>query len=82
MIEISNLVKKFGAATALDGITCSIGGGSVFGLVGSNGAGKSTLSPLKKIRKPFRPPYHQLFWASSYQTLLQSQQIKYNSVIF
>ena len=53
MIEISNLVKKFGAATALDGITCSIGGGSVFGLVGSNGAGKSTL--LRILSGVYRP---------------------------
>ena len=53
MIEISSLVKKFGTATALGGITCSIGGGSVFGLVGSNGAGKSTL--LRILSGVYRP---------------------------
>jgi ABC-2 type transport system ATP-binding protein len=42
MIEVRNLTKKFGAKTALDKVTFTIGGGSVFGLVGSNGAGKST----------------------------------------
>ena len=42
MIEVRNLTKKFGAKTALDSVTFTIGGGSVFGLVGSNGAGKST----------------------------------------
>jgi len=42
MIEVNNLTKKFGAKTALDGVSFTIGGGSVFGLVGSNGAGKST----------------------------------------
>ncbi|WP_101698419.1 ABC transporter ATP-binding protein [Clostridium minihomine] len=43
MIDVTSLVKKFGNKVALDGITFTIGGGSVFGLVGSNGAGKSTL---------------------------------------
>ncbi|WP_444658604.1 ABC transporter ATP-binding protein [Caproiciproducens sp. R2] len=53
MIEAKKLTKKFGAATALDEISFSIGSGSVFGLVGSNGAGKSTfLRTLAGIYKP------------------------------
>lgn len=42
MIEVTDLTKKFGSRAALDRISFTIGGGSVFGLVGSNGAGKST----------------------------------------
>ena len=42
MIEVKALTKKFGEKTALDRVSFTIGGGSVFGLVGSNGAGKST----------------------------------------
>ena len=42
MIEVRNLVKKFGAKTALDHMSFRIDDRSVFGLVGSNGAGKST----------------------------------------
>lgn len=42
MIEVKNLVKKFGNKAALDNVSFKISGGSVFGLVGSNGAGKST----------------------------------------
>ena len=53
MIEIKSLVKKFDTVTALDGISFSIGGGSVFGLVGSNGAGKSTL--LRTLAGIYRP---------------------------
>lgn len=53
MIETKNLTKKFEATTALDGISFSVGAGSVFGLVGSNGAGKSTfLRTLAGIYKP------------------------------
>lgn len=43
MIEMKEFTKKFGNTIALNGITFAVGGGSVFGLVGSNGAGKSTL---------------------------------------
>lgn len=42
MIEVKNLTKRFGSKAALGGVSFTIGGGSVFGLVGSNGAGKST----------------------------------------
>ncbi len=52
MIEIQQLVKRFGAKTALDGISLRVEQGSVFGLVGSNGAGKSTL--LRTIAGVFR----------------------------
>ena len=53
MIEIKNLVKKFGSFTALDNINCTIPEGCVYGLVGSNGAGKSTL--LRLISGVYRP---------------------------
>ncbi|MBC9032485.1 ABC transporter ATP-binding protein [Sphingomonas sp. JC676] len=38
-----NLVKRFGEATALDGISMQIPSGQVTGLVGPDGAGKTTL---------------------------------------
>jgi ABC-2 type transport system ATP-binding protein len=42
MIEVQDLVKKFGAQRAVDGISFSVGRGELFGLLGPNGAGKTT----------------------------------------
>jgi ABC-2 type transport system ATP-binding protein len=42
MIEIRNLSKRYGALTAVDDISFSVGAGQVLGFLGPNGAGKST----------------------------------------
>ena len=39
----SNIVKKFGDFTAVNGISFAVEDGEIFGLLGPNGAGKSTL---------------------------------------
>ncbi len=41
-VEIRDLSKRFGAFTAVDGISLSVGEGEIFGFLGANGAGKST----------------------------------------
>ena len=43
MIEVNNLIKKFGDFRALDGVNMHVESGNIYGLVGPNGAGKSTL---------------------------------------
>jgi ABC-2 type transport system ATP-binding protein len=41
-IEVSGLVKTFGATRALDGLDLTVAAGEVHGFLGPNGAGKST----------------------------------------
>lgn len=53
MIEIKNLVKKYGNFTAVNSIGFSVNKGEIFGLLGPNGAGKSTtLEMMVGLRKP------------------------------
>ena len=43
MIDIRDLSKSFGNVRAVDSVSCTIGLGEIFGVVGPDGAGKSTL---------------------------------------
>jgi ABC-2 type transport system ATP-binding protein len=42
VVEADGLTKRFGAFTAVDGISFSVKRGKIFGLLGPNGSGKST----------------------------------------
>ncbi len=52
MIEIVNLVKKYGDFTAVHGISFSVPKGQILGLLGPNGAGKSTTMKILSCYMP------------------------------
>ena len=46
MLTLERVVKRYGAITAVDGLSLEVRRGEVFGLLGPNGAGKSTTVAL------------------------------------
>jgi ABC-2 type transport system ATP-binding protein len=53
IIEVEDLTKSFGAFTAVDHISFSVGRGEIFGFLGANGAGKTTaMRMLCGLSKP------------------------------
>jgi manganese transport system ATP-binding protein len=53
MIEVENVVARYGDVVALDGVSLTVGPGKVTGLIGMNGSGKTTL--FKAIMGMIRP---------------------------
>jgi ABC-2 type transport system ATP-binding protein len=68
VIEVRGLVKRFGPATAVDGLTFSVGAGPVTGFLGPNGAGKTTtlrmllglVRPTSGVATIWGKPYREL----------------------
>ena len=53
IIEVENLVKRFGPVTAVDNISFNVAPGEIFGFLGPNGAGKTTtINILCTLSKP------------------------------
>jgi ABC-2 type transport system ATP-binding protein len=59
MIQLQNIVKKFGNFTAVDDLTLAIPPGEFFGFLGPNGAGKTTT--IKMIVGLFAPTTGEIF---------------------
>jgi ABC-type multidrug transport system, ATPase component len=52
IIDARNLVKKYGAFTAVDGISFTVEEGELFGFLGPNGAGKTTTMKMIQCISP------------------------------
>jgi ABC-2 type transport system ATP-binding protein len=52
-IELADIVKSFGGANVVDGVSFTVDPGEIFGLIGPNGAGKTTtIRMMMDIIKP------------------------------
>jgi ABC-2 type transport system ATP-binding protein len=68
VIEVRGLVKRFGAATVVDGLSFAVGAGTVTGFLGPNGAGKTTT--LRTLLGLVRPTAGQAeIWGKPYREL-------------
>ncbi|MDA7916261.1 ATP-binding cassette domain-containing protein [Verrucomicrobia bacterium] len=52
-LQLNDVTKKFGAFTAVDSVSFSVGGGTILGFLGPNGAGKTTI--IRMVLDIFRP---------------------------
>ena len=64
-----SLVKRFGAVTALDGVSLTLGKGEILGVLGDNDAGKST---LVKILTGYHQQTGGTLYIDGQETLLRS----------
>jgi len=62
-LVLDGLVKRFGAITALDGISFEVPSGQVFGFLGANGAGKTTT--MRIVLDILRPDAGTATWAGT-----------------
>src|SRR5690349_17270659 len=53
IIEVRELVKRYGSLTAVNGVSFEVNEGEIFGIVGPNGAGKTTtLEIIETLKQP------------------------------
>jgi len=52
ILEVHDLVKRYGEFAAVKGISLEIQEGAIFSLLGPNGAGKTTISVLSTLFAP------------------------------
>ncbi len=53
VIEVTNLTKRYGDRTAVDGVSFTVEQGEIFAILGPNGAGKTTtVESISGLRTP------------------------------
>jgi ABC-2 type transport system ATP-binding protein len=77
ILKISNLKKRYGVLTAVDGLSLDIESGQVYGLLGPNGSGKTTT--LGMIMGTILPTSGEFRWFSSES--LEKALLKVGSII-
>jgi branched-chain amino acid transport system ATP-binding protein len=73
MLEIQNLVVRYGNITALNGVTLNVQKGELVALIGSNGAGKSTM--LRTISGLLKPTSGSVQFEGNSLTALKPHQV-------
>ena len=74
-LEIDHLVKRYDKVVALADMTFSVGGGELFGFVGSNGAGKTTT--MRIVMGVLSADSGDVRWGGAPLTLRRRRQIGY-----
>jgi len=74
MLEIDRLTRRFGAKTAVDGVTLAVPAGQMVGVIGRSGAGKSTL--LRMINRLTDPSGGRVLFESTEVTALHGRALR------
>jgi ABC-2 type transport system ATP-binding protein len=72
-IEVRDIVKRFGAFTAVGGVSFTVEQGEIFGLLGPNGAGKSTLI---RMLTTLLPPSAGSARVNGFDVVAQADQVR------
>jgi len=72
-VVVDKLVKRFGRFVAVDGISCTVERGEIFGFLGPNGAGKSTT--IRMLCGLLRPS-EGAAWVAGFDVARQPEQVR------
>jgi ABC-2 type transport system ATP-binding protein len=73
MIEVESLTKRYGRATAVDGVSFRVEKGEILGFLGPNGAGKTT---TMRILTCYLPPTDGTARVAGYDVFAQPLEVK------
>ncbi len=74
MLELQGLTRRFGAVTAVDGVSLTVPPGQMVGIIGRSGAGKSTL--LRMVNRLTEPSQGRILADGQDVTLLHGRGLR------